>query len=92
MPPQEYDLLSLCLQLAQIAQPLERPVIVVREVGEEDKLLAIVSSRESVYMRISPLQDSVTVRADRSHEYAYQQVNRGKMHVDVLFHGVTQSM
>ena len=42
-----------------MTQALERPVIVVREVSEEDKLLAILSSRDSLYMRIYPLKPVV---------------------------------
>ncbi|XP_067932684.1 uncharacterized protein [Watersipora subatra] len=42
-------------ELSQLAQPLERPVLAVREVSEEDKLLTILNSRESVYVRISPI-------------------------------------
>lgn len=61
-----------------MAQPLERPVVIVQETSEEDKLLTLLNARESVYMRISPLNEAVDANTNNIEHpvpsYEYQQV------------------
>jgi len=41
-------------------KPLERPVIIVDEEPEEDKLFVILSHRNSAYLKVSPAKAAAT--------------------------------
>ena len=64
-----YHVWYFCRQLSQVMRELERPVILIDDVLEEDKLFTILSYRESAYMRITPIllntqRDSASTQLD----------------------------
>ena len=56
-----------------MAHPLDRPVIIIQETTEENKLFTIINGRQSVYMRITPTSTAVGSSEDKTSMFDQQQ-------------------
>jgi len=68
-------------------KPLERPVIIVDEEPEEDKLFVILSHRNSAYLKVSPAKAAATPNSPSlTHgAHRFKQVQPFSVACDILF-------